>query len=115
MAQTVSPCPISFLTTNELIGESQYGSLKHRSYSSRHFDVFDLVTLKADKKKANTFIFLCTTKALCRMSHEGILLKIKSHGSTDPLCFWLNFYLSDQSHISSINGPYSNNSQLLAV
>lgn len=55
------------------------------------------------------------TKAFDRVPHGRLLLKIKYCRLADPMCFWLAFYYSDPSLISSISETLAYPRQSLAV
>lgn len=95
-----------FLTTNDFIGESQHGFLKHRSCTPRHW-FFHLVIPSVNRKKSTVFISLDMTEAFDLTPRERSLLKIKSYGSVDPLHHWFTYHLSDHSQVVSINGDLS--------
>ena len=71
---------MDFLIKHKLINTSQHGFLKARSCLTNFFFFFKEITTWVDKGSPVDVIYLDFQKAFDKVTHQRLILKLKSHG-----------------------------------
>ena len=102
----------SFLDTNNLITNSQYGFRKKHStlHPLIHFQNF--ISTALDKKQHAVAIFCDLRKAFDTVDHRILLTKLRKLGVRGAELLWFQNYLQNRKQIVCVNGS---NSLLLSI
>ncbi len=89
------------------ISNLQFGFLRNHSSVQQLLCFLHEVTTALDSKAQVDVIYLDFKKAFDKVSHSGLLVKLKSLGIDGKAWKWLREYLSNRKQMVSINGNHS--------
>ena len=95
------------LTVNGLISQQQHGFLPHRSCTSQLLTALNDWTCSLDQGYPIDVIYFDFRKAFDTVPHARLLLKLKEYGINGNLLCWLHGFLSNRRQRVSINGSFS--------
>jgi len=95
------------LDQNKLIKPSQHGFVKHRSCQTNLLEFMEIVTEAVDQGDAVDLVYLDFSKAFDKVSHQKLILKLKSHGISGSVLKWIEAWLSGRRQRVVINGKSS--------
>ena len=95
------------LDQNKLIKPSQHGFVKHRSCQTNLLEFMEIVTEAVDQGDAVDLVYLDFSKAFDKVSHQKLILKLKSHGISGCVLKWIEAWLSGRRQRVVINGKCS--------
>ena len=102
----------SFLDSNNLITNCQYGFRKKHSTTHPLIHFLNHVSTSFDKKLHTIAIFCDLHKAFDMVNHSILLSKLKKLGVRGVELQWFKNYLSDRKQLVHVNGS---NSSLLDI
>ena len=110
MERLVKARLITHLEMNNLIGDSQHGFRNKRSCLTSLLDFFAQVidTYDTDNNKAVDLVYLDFQKAIGKVPHERLTLKVNAHGIHDDVARWIRNCLAGRCQRVCINQSYSN-------
>ena len=94
---------VDFLTRHSLINQTQHVFLKGRSCLTNLFDFMEL----ADDGSPVDVIYLDFQKAFEKVSHQRLLIKLKSHGMGESVVNWVGGWLSGRKQRVVVEGEES--------
>ena len=80
---------MDFLITDKLINPSQHGFLKARSCLTNLLRFFEEINKWIDEGSPVYVIYLDFQKAFDKVSHQRLILKLKSHGMGNSIINWI--------------------------
>ena len=95
------------LEHNKLIKPSQHGFVKHRSCQTNLLEFMEIVTEAVDQGDAVDLVYLDFSKAFDKVSHQKLILKLKSHGISGCVLKWIEAWLSGRRQRVVIKGKFS--------
>ena len=95
------------LTVNGLISQQQHGFLPHCSCTSQLLTAINDWTCSIDQGYPIDVIYFDFRKAFDTVPHARLLLKLKEYGINGNLLCWLDGFLSNRRQRVSINGSFS--------
>ena len=95
------------LSVNGLLSRQQHGFLPHRSCTSQLLTALNDWTCYTDLGYPTDVIYFDFRKAFDTVPHARLLLKIKEYGISGNLLAWLCGFLSNRRQRVSINGHFS--------
>ena len=87
---------MDFLIKHKLINPSQHGFLKARSCLTNMLCFFEEITKWVDEGSQVDVIYLDFQKAFDKGPHQGLTLKLKSHGMGNSIINWIEQWLTDR-------------------
>ena len=84
---------MSYLIENKLISENQHGFVPMRSCTTNLLEFLDRVTAELDNGNLLGVIYTDFSKALDKVSHQKLLIKLQSYGFNVLDQFWDRFFL----------------------
>ena len=94
----------TYLTSNDLLYESQYGFRKHHSTELAALEFTDRIKKEMDAKKIPFSIFLDLSKAFDTLDHSVLLSKLQYYGIRDTALNWFKSYLSNRTQYVDSDG-----------
>ena len=94
----------TYLTSNDLLYESQYGFRKHHSTELAALEFTDRIKKEMDAKKIPFSIFLDLSKAFDTLDHSVLLSKLQYYGIRDTALNWFKSYLSNRTQYVDCDG-----------
>ena len=94
----------TYLTSNDLLYESQCGFRKHHSTELAALEFTDRIKKEMDAKKIPFSIFLDLSKAFDTLDHSVLLSKLQYHGIRDTALNWFKSYLSNRTQCVDCDG-----------
>ena len=94
----------TYLTSNDLLYESQYGFRKHHSTELAALEFTDRIKKEMDAKKIPFSIFLDLSKAFDTLDHSVLLSKLQFYGIRDTALNWFKSYLSNRTQYVDCDG-----------
>ena len=94
----------TYLTSNDLLYESQYGFRKHHSTKLAALEFTDRIEKEMDTKKLPFSIFLALSKAFDTLDHSVLLSKLQYYGIRDTALNWFKSYLSKRTQYVDCDG-----------
>ena len=103
---------INHLDSNGILNDRQFGFRKRRSYETQLLiTVQDLAQGLRDKQQIDTVI-LAFSKALDKVSHRHLLMKLEHYGVRGPTLSWIGDFLTNRTQRVMIEGLYLRQPQL---
>ena len=99
---------VDFLVKNKLINPSHHGFLKARSCLTYKLCCLEDVTKWVDEGSPVDVIYLDLKKALDKVPHQRLLLKLKAHGIGNDMIKWIQKWLIDRRQRLVVDGEVSN-------
>ena len=99
---------IAFLTSYNIINESQFGFRKNHSTSHALLSFLDKVIYSFDTSSHSVGLFLDYSKAFDTINHDILLYKLNHYGIRGKALEWFRSYLSHRKQFVSLNGSNSN-------
>ena len=101
---------ITHLEINNLIGDSQHGSINKCIWLTSLLDFFAQVidTYDTDNNKAVDLVYLDFPKEFDKVPHERRLVKVNAHGIQGDTARWIRNWLAGRCQRVCINQSYSN-------
>ena len=101
---------LSHLDMNNLIGDSQHGFRNKRSCLTSLLDFYAQVidTYDTDNNKAVDLVSLDFQKAIDKVPHERLMLKVNARGIQGVAARWIRNWLAGRRQRVFINQSYSN-------
>ncbi|CAF1046149.1 unnamed protein product [Didymodactylos carnosus] len=96
-----------FLRTNNLICKNQSGLVPHDSSVNQLISIVDFIANSLNEGNRLLAAFLDSSKAFDKVSHSGLLVKLRSKGLLDSLIRWFDSYLSFRCIVSMVDGNTS--------
>ena len=84
------------VSSHNLLYEYQSGFIPGDSCTNQLVDIYDKIMSSSDNGKNVAMIFCDIAKAFDRVSHRGLLCKLKTYGISDCMILWLRNFLSDR-------------------
>ena len=97
----------TFLETNNLLTESQYGFRKQRSTEAAVTLCSDRIREAAGEGKLTGAVFLDLTRAFDNINHASMLNKLGIHGVRDVELEWFKSYMFQRSQVIDIDSNLS--------
>ena len=94
----------TYLTSNDLLYESQYGFRKHHFTELAALEFADRIKKEMDAKKIPFSIFLDLSKAFDTLDHSVLLSKLQYYGIRDTALNWFKRYLSKRTEYVDCDG-----------
>ena len=94
----------TYLTSNDLVYESQYGFRRHHSTELAVLEFTDRIKKEMDAKKIPFSIFLDLSKAFDTLDHSVLLSKLQYYGTRDTALYWFKRYLSKRTQYVDCDG-----------
>ena len=94
----------TYLTSNDLLYESQYGFREHHSTELAALEFTDRIKKEMDAKKIPFSIFLDLSKAFDTLDHSVLLSKLQYYGIRDTALNWFKSYLSNRTQYVDCGG-----------
>ena len=98
---------LSYLTTNRLISDHQFGFLPGRSTTHQLLYIVHQWAKALDDGKGVAAVFMDFQKAFDHVWHDGLLYKLGLLGITPKSLQWLQSYLSNRSLYVNVNSSTS--------
>ena len=98
---------VVFLVRHKLLYPSQHGFLKVRSCLTNVLS-FEDIAKWIDEGSAVDITYLDFQKALDKVPHRRLLLKLKAHGIGDGIIDWIEQWLTDRRQRVVVDGEISN-------
>ena len=99
---------LTFLETNNLLSDHQYGFRKARSTGDLLSYAVHVWSSALESSGESRVISLYISKAFDRVWHKGLLAKLPMFGLNHTLINWIGSFLSDRSIAVRVNGFLSN-------
>ena len=99
---------VDFLVKHKLLNSSQHGFLKARSCLTNMLCFLEEITKWIDVGSPVDIIYLDFQKALNKVPHQRLLLKLKAHGIGDSITDWIEQWLTDRRQRVVVDGEVSN-------
>ena len=96
-----------YCTQNELISSAQFAYLSNKGTVTQLLSCFNDFTKSIDQNRCVDIIYIDIQKAFNSVSHEKLILKLRSIGVLDPLLSWIKAFLSDRMQRVRINEYFS--------
>ncbi|CAF1279346.1 unnamed protein product [Didymodactylos carnosus] len=96
-----------FLRTNNLICKTQSGFVPHDSSVNQLISIVDFIANNLNKGNPGLAAFLDFRKAFNKVSHSGLLVKVRGKGLPDSLVRWFDSYLSFRRIVTMVDGNTS--------
>ena len=93
----------SFLMTNEVIYNSQFGFQKGRSTSHSLIEIIEQIRDCIDNSNYGCGIFIDLKKAFDTVNHKILLQKLEHYGIRGTSLIWFTSYLTDRLQYVSCN------------
>ncbi|CAF1043276.1 unnamed protein product, partial [Brachionus calyciflorus] len=84
---------ISYLLENKLIDERQHGFMPNKSCTTNLLEFIDWVTDEIDQGNFVDVIYTDFSKAFDKVSHQKLLVKLKSYGIVGEIFEWIKSFL----------------------
>ena len=97
----------SFLNTNDILFENQFGFRKNNSTSFALMQITETIKETIDNKKYGCGIFIDLRKAFDTVNHEILLKKLDHYGIRGTSLDWYKSYLSNRKQYVFHNGESS--------
>ena len=98
---------ISYLDSNKIICNNQYGFRKNHSTYMSLIDIYDKISMAIDKSEFSIGIFIDLSKAFDTLNHSILLKKLEHYGIRGIALKWFNSYLSNRKQCVTLNGVTS--------
>ena len=95
------------LVDQALIKSSQHGFMKHRSCTTNLLEFLERMTREVDNKMNMDVVYLDFAKAFDKVPHKRLVDKLKAHGITGNILWWIINWLSDRRQRTVLNGQAS--------
>ena len=99
---------LTFLETNNLLSDHQYGFRKARSTGDLLAYAIHVWSSALESCGENRVISLDISKAFDLIWHKGLLAKLPMFGLNQTLINWIGSFLSDRSIVVRVDGFFSN-------
>ncbi len=96
-----------FLIETHQISQFQAAYQQYSSTVTQLIDIFDNIMKNLDLGKEILFTFCDVSKAFDKVSHPGLIHKLKAAGIQGDLLEWLKSYLLNRKHCTVVNGKKS--------
>ena len=101
------------LVKNKLLSQFQSGFRPGHSTSTALLDVSDYILKNIDEENLTGTVFLDLSKAFDMIDHSLLKIKLTALGVRGRALAWFDNYLSGRTQSVSVNGTYSDTSDLL--
>ncbi|CAM5134540.1 unnamed protein product [Natator depressus] len=98
---------VRHIDEHNLLGNSQHGFCKRKSYLTNLLEFFEGVNKHVDKGDPLDTVYLDFQKAFDKVPHQRLLSKISSHGIRGKVLSWIGNWLKDRNQRVGINGQFS--------
>ena len=98
---------MSYLELQELINRSQHGFLHKRSTLTNLLEYLNFVLKEVDEGKEVDVLYLDMQKAFDKVSHDGLLIKLKEYGITGEVYRWIEGWLMNRRQRVVLNNEVS--------
>ena len=99
---------VEFLVQHILINTSQHGFLKARSCITNLLCFFEEITKWVDDGSPVDVVYLDFQKAVDKVPHQRLLLKLKVHGIGNDVINWIEKWLTHRRQRVIVDGEISN-------
>ena len=106
---------VDFLTRHSLINQTQHVFLKGRSCLTNLLDFMEHISKWADDGSPVDVIYLDFQKAFEKVSHQRLLIKLKSHGMGESVVNWVRDWLSGRKQRVVVEGEESGWRQVISI
>ena len=96
-----------YFLSNNLLSDRQFGFRQLHSTASTLLDSTNEWFINMDRGKINIAVFLDLQKACDTINHDILLKKLERYGMGSPVLNLLRNYLTDRTHMCSVNGVLS--------
>ena len=103
MQRIVNEKIIQFMTTNNLFAPEQFGFMKGKSCQLQLLESMEDWSVSLDNSVETDIIFYDIKKAFDTISHNKLLLKLKSYGIIDKVYWWIESFLKNRYQEVIIN------------
>ena len=87
---------MQYLVCNRLISKKQHGFVPKKSCATNLLEFLDRVTHELDRGKLVDVIYTDFSKAFDKVSHQKLLVKMKSYGLNGEILEWIRSFLSNR-------------------
>ena len=98
---------MDFLIKRKLLNTSQHGFLKARSCLTNLLCFFEEITEWVDDGSPVDVIYLDFHKAIDKVPHQRLILKLKSHGMGNSIINWIEQWLTNRRQRVVVDGEVS--------
>ena len=92
-----------YFTVNKLFSNYQFGFVKGRSATLQLLHILDDWTLALNSDKQVEIVYTDFAKAFDKVSHQRLLIKLKSYGFDHKLISWISDFLSCRTQMVRID------------
>ena len=96
-----------FLSSHDLLSDSQFGFRKSRSCELALTDLIDRILTNMDNRLLNGLLLVDLKKAFDLVDHSVLLFKLNSYGCSPSSVEWFTSYLSNRSQRTTFKGVLS--------
>ena len=98
---------IAYFDSSKVICSNQYGFRKNHSTYMSLIDIYDKISMAADKSEFSIGIFIDLSKAFDTLNHNILLQKLEHYGIRGISLDWFKSYLSNRKQCVILNGVTS--------
>ena len=95
---------IMHLREFNLMNTSQHGFVKNRSWLTNLLEFLEYVCNYIDKGLPVNVIYLDFRKAIDKVSHKSLMVKVKAHGIEGKIWGWIDDWLNGRKQQVTLNG-----------
>jgi len=95
---------VCHLVTHSLINDSQHGFLPRRSCLTNLLEFLEYITSDVDRGKLVDVTYLDFQKAFDKVPYARLLSKLKAHGLSSHVLFWIGEWLNKRQQRFVLNG-----------
>ena len=98
---------VAHLKRHNLIRKSQHGFMSHKSCLTNLLEFLEEVTKLLDEGHNVDIVFLDFARAFDKVPHSRLMMKVRAHGITGDIAYWIEKWLSNREQRTVLNGCHS--------